>query len=189
MIPAHRFLARSSNRPAWLEARAAGITATAVAKAATPSGFRDQLADMLHPVETVDNDYMRFGRDNEPWLADWLKVEHDLFANEWLIASETNPRFMSTPDALSLDHLVIGEIKTGGKEISKPPRVHVDQVQWQFLTTGAERSVYAYMKRSPDFQCEWFEPRTWEIRRNEKRIEELIDVAVRLLAQSEGQCA
>jgi hypothetical protein len=185
MIGHERFLARSSNRAAWLAARAGGVTATAVAKAATPAGFRDQLAEILNPTEVVDNDYMRFGRDNEPWIADWIKNDSGIMPNEWLIESFYAPRFMATPDGLSLDHLSIAEIKTGGDEkYVTPPRKYRDQMQWQMFCTGTEICCYAFMLRTADFQCAWVDPCTTWVGRDDTRIKFLIDVAERLI---EGQ--
>ena len=44
MIPRGRFIAsKAANEQAWLDARRQGVTATEVATAATPAGFRDAL--------------------------------------------------------------------------------------------------------------------------------------------------
>ena len=74
MISVNRFIARSSSRDAWLEARQRGVTATAVAKAASgPAGFRDQLEARRNPVDVEVNAFMAWGTFMEPVIADWVK--------------------------------------------------------------------------------------------------------------------
>lgn len=182
MIEPARFVARSSNRPTWLAARETGITATAVARAATPAGFRDQLADLINPVPVDRNAYMDFGNDNEAWLAEWIKDDCGIMPNEWLIASSADGRFMATPDGLSLDHTQIAEIKTGGDEkFVLPPRKYRDQMQWQMFCTDTDVCRYAFMLRTPDFQPAWLDPCATWVDRDDSRIQILIDVAERLI--------
>lgn len=192
MIAADRFIATSDNRALWLAARARGVTATTVAKASTPAGFREVVADRRNPVEVQDNAYMKFGRDNEAWIAAWVKAEFGIMPNHWLIASEDNPRLLATPDGLSLDHTQIGEYKTGGTEPKKPPLQHVRQVQWQLRCTGAESCVYAFVLRTEVngvLVPAWMEPKTWPIERDDKIIAELERTAELLLVDFEGQVA
>lgn len=192
MISVDRFIATSDDRPSWLAARRGGVTATQVAKAATPAGFAEALNDLRNPVEVEDNDYMRFGRENENWIAMWVKGEFGIMPNRWLIAAEDNPQFLSTPDGLSLDHTLIGEIKTGGKTPTKPPLPHVRQIHWQFRTTGAERCLYAFMPRisvNGVFMPGLLEPLTWWVERDETIITQLEATALRLLESDERQAA
>ena len=185
MIPATRFIARSSDRAGWLAARAQGVTATTIAKAMTPQGFRDVVAERLNPTVIEDNLYMAFGRDNEGWLAMAVKADTGIMPNDWLIASEANPLFLATPDGLSLDHTEIAEIKTGGKEALKPSRIHRDQILWQLFVTGAVCCRYAFMLRK-DMQPAWIEPACMWIDRDEARIAELIHTAELLLIDYEN---
>jgi len=192
VIAADRFIATSDDRPAWLSARRGGVTATQVAKAATPAGFTEALNDLRNPVEVEDNDFMRFGRENENWIAMWVKGEFGIMPNHWLIAAEDDPRMLSTPDGLSLDHTLIAEIKTGGKTPTRPPLPHVRQIQWQFRTTGAERCLYAFMPRidvGGVFMPGLLEPLTWWVERDEAIITHLETTALRLLDSDERQAA
>jgi len=186
VIAAERFIASSDDRPTWLAARMGAVTATEVARAATPSGFLLAAEERRTPHEVEDNDYMRFGRDNENWLALDLKAKFGIMPNHWLIAAEGNPLHMATPDGLSLDHTGIGEIKTGGKEAYvKPPIQYRRQIQWQLYVTGATRCAYAFMLRcevNGGFAPAWLEPKTQWIERDEAMIADLIRVADRLLA-------
>jgi hypothetical protein len=187
MIEPERFIARSSDRDLWLEARTHGVTATAVAKAASgPAGFRDQLEARRNPVDIEVNAYMAWGTFMEPVIARWVKDEFGIMPNEWLIASESDSRFLATPDGLSLDHSVIAEIKTMGKPLEKCPLDHVRQMQWQMFVTGAEKCLYAWQLRVEvpgGFAPGWLEPRSTWVERDEKMIADLVTVAERLIEE------
>jgi hypothetical protein len=185
MITADRFIETSENYEAWLAARRPAVTATEVAKASTPAGFADAVSARREMATVVANEVMRFGSDHEDWIARALKADHWLMPNRWLIAAADNPLHMATPDCLSLDHTTIGEIKTSGKQITRPPLAHVRQVQWQLRCTGADRCVYAFMLRvevNGVLAPAWLEPQTWVIERDPKMIADLTATADRLLA-------
>jgi hypothetical protein len=185
MIDASRFIETSDNRREWLAARLPAVTATEVAKAATPSGFNAAVAERRHPTEIVSNGYMQFGSDNEEWIARDLKTRYGVMPNRWLIASADNTLHMATPDGLSLDHTRMAEIKTGGTEPNSPPIAHVRQMAWQFRCNEfAQEIVYAFILRRESngvFVAAWMEPKVWIIHRDEAMISELITVADRLL--------
>lgn len=187
MIASSRFIARSSDRDLWLEARTRGVTATAVAKAASgPAGFRDQLEARRNPVDVEVNAFMAWGTFMEPVIARWVKDEFGIMPNEWLIASEHDSRFLATPDGLSLDHGTIAEIKTMGKPLEKPPLDHIRQMQWQLMVTGAEKCLYAWQLRVEvpgGFAPGWLEPRSTWVERDEKMIADLVTVAERLIEE------
>jgi hypothetical protein len=189
VIEPERFIARSSDRDAWLEARTHGVTATAVAKAASgPAGFRDQLEARRNPVDIEVNAFMAWGTFMEPVIARWVKDEFGIMPNEWLIAHAEAPRFLATPDGLSINHSMIAEIKTMGKPLDGPPADHVRQMQWQMFVTGTEKCLYAWQLRanaSYGFVPGWLEPRSMWIERDEKMISELVKVAVRLLHEGD----
>lgn len=195
MITADRFVETSDNYEAWLEARRGGVTATEVAKAATPAGFREVMQERANPTVTVANEFMQFGSDNEDWIARVLKRDFDLMPNRWLIAADGEPRHMATPDALSLNHGWIGEVKTSGKApldkngLLIPPIAHRRQIQWQLHCTGAVSCVYAFMLRSEvggQFVPAWLEPQIVIVPRDEEMIADLVKVADQLLTDFEG---
>jgi hypothetical protein len=186
VIAPERFIAQSENRDAWITARRGAVTATEVAKASTPAGFLEALEERRNPTEIVANGYMQFGTDNENWLALEVKREFGIMPNTWLIAAKGEPRHMATPDGLALDHETIGEIKTGGKEPSKPPLMHMRQMQWQMYCTGAGWCIYGFMLRAENdegFYPAWLEPKTWVVDRDDLMIAQLIETANRLLAE------
>ena len=187
MIQINRFLVPSTAEAEWKAVRNTGITATTVAKAATDSGFKQVIEDMAEPVEVADNPFMKFGRDNEEWIVRSLKDEYGVLPNNWLIAHEKHDWMMATPDGLSLSHDRIAEVKTTGKDWdgwSKVPIQYRRQVQWQLEVTGASDCVFAWMLRKENLDGEfvpaWFEPKVVLVERDEKMIEELLDVADRL---------
>jgi hypothetical protein len=188
LIAPDRFIVQSENREAWLAARRGAVTATEVAKAATPAGFQEALDERRNPTEVIDNAYMKFGRDNENWIALDLKRKYGLMPNTWLIASKDDPRHMATPDLLSLDHSIIGEVKTGGTEPKNPPLAHVRQMQWQLYCAGpqAKNCIYGFMLRAENaegFYPAWMWPKAWVVKRDDEMITELIGVANRLLEE------
>lgn len=190
MIAADRFIARSSDREAWLAARRGAVTATEVALAATPSGFAEALERRRNPVEIVPNDAMRFGSESEAEIMRHAHRFHDILPNDWLIAHRDEPRFMSTPDGLSLDHRRIAECKTGSKIPKSIPRQHRDQMFWQMATTDAVGGRYLFNQRVPDDNGWYFlgliEPITFWLDRDDDRIAELTTVAYNLLEASDG---
>ena len=186
MIKADRFLAhKEQDFEGWIQARRSGVTATQVANASTKAGFEKAASDFLLEWSEPDNPYMRFGRDWEGLMADYVEAEYNVAPNEWLIRGE-NERHLATPDGLSRDHKTIGEYKTTGKDwgtVEKLPLRYKRQIQWQLHVTGAERCVVAWLLREEidgEFIPAWFEPATGIVRRDEEMIEELIATADRL---------
>lgn len=181
MIEHERFIARSSDRNAWLFAREQGVTATMVAKAATPAGFQEVVAQFDNPRPVEVNAYMQWGINREAHIAAVVKERFGIMPNDWLISRDasTSRWQMATPDGLSLDHKWIAEIKTTGKRFHRVPIHYMRQMQWQLWVTGAERCLFAFEERieSPDgfvpgldVTCQWVD-------RDEKMIRALVDTA------------
>lgn len=190
MITIDRFMANKEiDFDGWLDARLGGVTATQVAKAATPSGFDEAVEEIRSPKTIPDNPYMKFGRDQEGWIGLAL-MKYGVLPNEWLIRHETNPHYLATPDGLSLTHETISEVKTTGRDWGDNiPIQYRRQVQWQLFVTGASECVFAWLLRADSpagFVPAWFEPKVVMIERDEKMIEELSAVADRLLDVMEG---
>ena len=80
---------------------------------------------------------------------------------------------------------MIAEIKTTGKDWADGviPIQYRRQVQWQLYVTGAERCLFAWMKRievDGVFAPAWFEPESLWMERDEGMIEVLRDTAEEL---------
>lgn len=186
MIKQERFLAnKATDFTGWIGARRLGVTATQVANASTKAGFEKAAADFLLEYSEPDNPYMRFGRDWEGHIADYVEAEYGVAPNEWLIAGE-NPRHLATPDGLSASHGTIGEYKTTGKDwgtVEKLPIRYRRQIQWQLHVTGADSCVVAWLLREEvdgEFIPATFEPKCGIIERDSEMIEDLIATADRL---------
>jgi hypothetical protein len=188
MIEPSRFLVSSSDYEKWLEVRATGVTATAVSKAVTPEGFREVMESLRNPNPIADNDYMRFGREQESALIDKLSTQFDLEPNDWLIAKDDseNRWQMATPDGLSPGHELIAEVKTTGRDWGEwraVPGHYQRQVQWQLYVTGATSCVFGWMLRTTrqgDMVPAWPGPKFVVVNRDEALIERLIVVAENL---------
>ena len=184
MIAPNRFIARSSDREAWLYARQQGITATMVAHGSTPAGFRDIVAQMENPTTVEPNAMMDWGNEREPHIAQIVKERFGIMPNDWLIAKDDglNRWQMATPDGLSLDHTVIAEIKTTGKPLDVIPIRYRRQIQWQLHVTDAERCLFAYELRlqGPEGFVPGFDVVTQWVERDDRQIKELIATAEQL---------
>lgn len=187
MILQERFLAcKDTDFEGWLEARRSGVTATQVANASTPAGFEKTAAEFLVEYREQDNAYMKFGRDWEGFIAEFVQAEYGVEPNECLIAGE-NRRHLATPDGLSQpDHRMIGEYKTTGKDwgtVERLPIRYRRQIQWQLHVTGAQSAVVAWLLREEvdgQFVPAWFEPKVGIVQRDEEMINRLVKVADRL---------
>lgn len=181
MIPVERFIVSSQTKDLWLEARDRGVTATQVAKASTPAGLKEVLANIENPQPVDVNGFMSWGVEREPYIAHVVKERFGVLPNDWLIAAEGagNEWMMATPDGLSLDHSMIGEYKTSGKPLDVIPLNYLRQIQWQLFVTGAEQCVFAYELRmeGPEGFVPGFDVECQIVERNEDIISKLIETA------------
>jgi hypothetical protein len=183
VIEVDRFLVRSSDREAWLWHRSQGVTATMVARAFTPAGFAEVVAQMENPVEVTENAYMSWGNAREGYIGQIVKERYGVMPNDWVISKggKLSPdRWqMATPDGLSLDHKMIGEYKTTGKPLDKISALYMRQVQWQLYVTDAESCVFAYELRldAPGGFAPGFDVECQVVERDDKLIKELVAVA------------
>jgi hypothetical protein len=191
MLSPEQFIANKAlDFVGWVEARRAGVAATQVSRASTPAGFAESVRDAINPPEPFDNPYMAFGREQEGPIGLWIKDRFGVFPNEWLISRdvtipEGKPMEFATPDGLSLDHSVISEVKTTGKDWSEGvvPIQYRRQIQWQLHVTGASYCVLAWLLRAEvegRMVPAWFEPKVMTVDRDEAMIQELVTTADRL---------
>lgn len=193
MLHVTQFVAsKSIDESGWLEARRTGVTATQIAKGATPSGRKEVLASYWSEFDIVDTPEMAFGRDSEPWLAMWAKENYGTMPNDWLIRHADDEVALATPDGLAVDHSFILEVKTTGKDwgtVDKIPLGYKRQVQWQLYVTGAEYCVFVWLLRANSdglMVPAWFEPKADIIYRDENMISDLRDASRTLWAELNG---
>jgi hypothetical protein len=181
MIAIERFIVSSQTKDLWLAARDRGVTATQVAKASTPAGMKEVLAQIENPVPVEPNGFMDWGNEREAYIAHVVKERYGILPNDWLLCADgvANHWHMATPDGLSLDHTMIGEYKTSGKPLDKIPANYMRQVQWQLYVTGAKQCVFAYELRleGPEGFVPGFDVECQVVERDEKMIADLIKVA------------
>lgn len=186
---AAQFIVQARHHDDWLEARREGVTATAVARAATPAGFLAEVESWTQPA-FEGNEYTDFGTESERHILDHAHREYGILPSDWLIAAADNPFYMGTPDGLSLDHTLIAEAKTGGTLPKSVSREHRDQCLWNLRVTGAERCLYLFQLRVRDgdsFRFGLWEPTVFWVDRDEERIRELELVAEQLLEARNGE--
>jgi len=181
VIAVERCIASSQTRDLWLAARDRGVTATQVAKASTPAGMKEVLAQIENPTSVEVLPVMQWGTDREAHIAHVVKERYGIMPNDWLLCADGagNEWQLATPDGLSLDHTLIGEYKTSGKPLDVIPLNYLRQIQWQLHVSGAEKCLFAYELRLEgpegfvpgfDVECQWVE-------RNEDIISKLIETA------------
>ncbi len=182
MLRADQFVAsKALDEQGWLDARRLGMSATTMAKAMTPAGFREVVDNWDNKTPTTVNAYMQFGLDSEPWLAMWSKSQFGTMPNDWLIRHDEFVDAVATPDGLSLDHDTILEIKTTGKDwgaADKAPIQYQRQVQWQLYVTGASSCVFVWLLREEHngvMVPAWLEPKHGVIARDEDIIDEMVE--------------
>jgi len=184
VIEADRFIVQSRRFDDWLAARRRGVTATAVAHAATPSGFQAEV-DGWHKPGFGGNEFTDFGNWAEPIILDHAHREFGILPSDWLIAARHNRAELGTPDGVSPDHRLIAEAKTGGTIPRSVPRQHFDQCQWNLAVTDAERCLYLFQHRvrtdHGTFRLGLWEPITFWVDRDDQRIAELREIAAALM--------
>ena len=182
----------------WLRQRRSVVTATDVAKIKTGSdkAFASLWREKRTPSTFRGNRFTQHGKDREPVIAAMLSEDRPwLHPNVALLVSEDDARFGATPDMLSDDGLVLGEIKTRRLSDDKDEwlswadvcadqtgKKYACQVAWQLLVTGAERCVFAVEHWSDEDGWADLRPlRVFDVERDEDLISELRDVAERFL--------
>ena len=182
----------------WLRQRRSVVTATDVAKIKTGSdkAFASLWREKRTPSTFRGNKFTQHGKDREPVIAAMLAAARPwLHPNVALLVSEDDARFGATPDMVSDDGLVLGEIKTRLLSDDKDEwlswadvcadqtgKKYACQVAWQLLVTGAERCVFAVEHWSDEDGWADLRPlRVFDVERDEDLISELRDVAERFL--------
>ena len=188
--------ASDEDREAWLAERRQGVTATELAKIMTAGSREQAIRDLVKQKREVDsftgNAYTEWGKHREPIIAADL-AGFGVIPESRVFHSASNPRFLASPDGLSVDfdgQLVLDEIKTSGKAIPKGSAALAEkgyewQMQWCCHVTGAIGSWLNVELRyghpaEGEFEAgprsrEWFP-------RDDGMIAQLIEVAEQVLA-------
>lgn len=176
----------------WLEARRTGVTATEVRDLA--KGGSSVKSKLLAAKRTGERDFFgnrftEWGLEREPVLVETMLKPEGFFGSDVLYHAQENKRHLATPDALYLSDgiVLVGEIKTGKGELAPgtygfESKGYYDQMQFQMYVVGDDCMECLYVWE----QHEDFVPlpaqKAW-IKRDQKRIEELVQVADAFLAE------
>lgn len=176
----------------WLEARRTGVTATEVRDLA--KGGSAVKAKLLASKRTGERDffgnrYTEWGLEREPVLVESMLKPEGFFGSDVLYHSEANKRHLATPDALYLsDGLVlVAEIKTGKGELAPgtagfDSKGYYDQMQFQMYVVGDDCMECLYVWEQHEDFVPFPAEKAW-IKRDQKRIEELVHIADQFLAE------
>jgi hypothetical protein len=182
-----RIVADSTDRVAWLRARAQGITATDVAKLATPKSLQNAVYDKLNGSSFSGNSYTDHGRAREPEIAAWVLSRYGIAPSTALFHAADHRRHLATPDGVGTGFgqgaggLELAEIKTTSKAWRSIPRSYLRQVWWQQYVLGAERTLLVW-EQHQDFVPVNAEPECRWIERDEDQIAILVGYANNLIA-------
>lgn len=179
-----RMVAHSDDRVDWLRARSRGVTATDVASLSTARSIHNTARAKLFGSNFSGNAYTEYGREREPALADWVRVNHGIDPCGALYRSRRDQRHLATPDGLSVrdEEIVLAEIKTTNKPWRSIPRNYLRQVWWQQYVIGASRTLFVWEEHR-DFVALHDEPRHVWIERDEEEIGQLLDLADQLITE------
>lgn len=177
----HKVVAHSDDRDAWLTARNTGITASNAGQLATENSIDSILKSKFY-TDFVGNPATDWGIEREPILLEWAKFNQ----NKYLFKSDDNPRFMATPDGIKMsegsDTIVLCQVKTSSKPLTKIPPNYYRQMQWEMFVMGAERNLLVW-EQHENFVPIGLEPVTLWIERDEETINKLKKLAEALLVR------
>ncbi|WIB62673.1 YqaJ viral recombinase family protein [Curtobacterium sp. MCBD17_040] len=174
-----RILADATDRVGWLRARAAGITATDVARLASLHAVEAVVADKRYGSRFSGNAFTDHGREREPVIAAWVAATHGIEPSSALFHARTNRAHLATPDGVGHDHqgrLVLAEIKTTSTGWRRIPRHYLRQIWWQQYVLGAERTLFVW-ERHDDFVPVADEPECRWVDRDDDQIRGLVELA------------
>jgi hypothetical protein len=167
-------IADGDDRPAWLDARRYIVTSTDVAKAVTPSGWRDVVMTKVYGLDRADNKYFAHGRERESDIARKAHERFGVAPNRFLYARDG---LGATPDGINPESPELGEYKTALKPLPKTvPRIYRDQVYMAQHVNGASRTLLGWEQHLNGVPVD-LEPTWLWIERDQERIDYLLTVA------------
>lgn len=177
-----RIVARSTDRVAWLRARAGGVTATDVARLSSERALRTVAREKVLGSSFTGNAYTEHGKAREPEIARWVRSVYGIEPSMDLYHAEANRLHLATPDGIRMREgaIELAEIKTTTKPWRSIPRSYLRQVWWQQYVLGAERTLVVWEQHA-DFVPVDPEPRCRWVDRDDNEIHVLVSLADRLL--------
>lgn len=146
-LAAHQ-IATGEDRLEWLKARARGITATDAAHLSGPSSVARVARDKAVGTGFGGSAYTKHGIAREPILAEWMDERFGIASSHALFCSAQDPRHLATPDGIGAtadgSGLLLGEIKTSTKALTRVPANYRRQILWQQYVMGARRTLLVW---------------------------------------------
>lgn len=142
-----RILTHSSQRVAWMRARARAVTGTDAAQFASDRAVVRAAHDKLAPHGFSGSSFTEHGRAREPEIATWVRRRYGIEPSTALFHAAGQKKHVATPDGLMVEadgSLVLAEIKTTSKPWTSIPRNYLRQVWWQQYVLGAERTLVVW---------------------------------------------
>ncbi|MFL0360430.1 MULTISPECIES: YqaJ viral recombinase family protein [unclassified Curtobacterium] len=183
-----RIVAHSSDRVAWLRARAMGITATDVARLASLRAVEAVVTEKRYGSRFSGNAFTEHGKDREPVIAAWVAATHGIQPSAHLFHAAANRAHLATPDGVGVDEssrVVLAEIKTTGKAWRSIPRHYLRQIWWQQYVLGADRTLFVW-ERHDGFVPVADEPECRWVDRDDDQIRGLVQLADLVLDKLRG---
>lgn len=192
-------VSEQEDRPAWLAARAVGVTATMIKKlmqggpGAVASLVRENLEGDFPNLESVPR--VAWGRAREEFIATWIEAQWGIKPTSTLFYAEAEVRYMATPDGIGEGFdgdCLNSEIKTGMHDLDPEDPAgyfwesgYYYQIQWAMLVTGALQSLFVWEQHDNDWsgwpargpQILHAEPRYRWIQRDDAVISDMIQKA------------
>lgn len=168
-----------SDRLTWLKARARGITATDAAQLAGPASIARLVREKTHGSGFTGSRYTEHGIAREPVLAEWMSATFGIAPSRGLYCSPDDDRHLATPDGIGLtpdgSSVLLGEIKTSTKPLTRVPANYYRQILWQQYVMGASRTLLVW-EQHHDF-VPVAEPSFLWVERDDDKIAALIALA------------
>jgi len=172
--------ASDKNRPAWLNERAHGVTATEIrdlylkARGYPGKTVEQLIAEKLpfllatspEGIEAAatggfgGNKFTAWGNTREPVIAAQLEEQFGMLPESRVFRSAANPRYLASPDGIRVGddgRLEVAEIKTSGADIAPETDAYRKkgydiQQTWVCGVIEAWRSLYAWEQHDGDWQ-------------------------------------
>lgn len=172
--------ASDKNRPAWLNERAHGVTATEIrdlylkARGYPGKTVEQLIAEKLpfllatssEEIEAAaaggfgGNKFTAWGNTREPIIAAQLEEHFGMLPESRVFRSAANPRYLASPDGIRVGddgRLEVAEIKTSGADIAPETDAYRKkgydiQQTWVCGVIEAWRSLYAWEQHDGDWQ-------------------------------------
>jgi hypothetical protein len=178
-----RFVADSTNKDVWLDARMSGVTASDVANFVEDANVSALVYKKLNNT-FKGNKWTDWGLEREEPILEQVGFP----PNKGLFKSLDEPRFMATPDGFKYidGELWLCQVKTTSKPWDVIPENYIRQCQWEMYIMGAAYNLLVW-EQHQDFIPVNLEPMQKVLKRDNEEIERLIKIGYEFLNELDKQ--